>query len=85
MLQNEYKWFLDNYADLYKQYGASFLAIKNKTVLGVYHSYAEGVKKLFRMKKQAPSLFKNATAMNRLTQIIFHQYALVEHDVLNTR
>jgi hypothetical protein len=45
MLQNEYKWFLDNYADLYKQYGASFLAIKNKTVLGVYHSYAEGVKK----------------------------------------
>lgn len=39
MLQNEYKWFLDNYVDLYKQYGASFLAIKNKTVLGVYHSY----------------------------------------------
>ena len=51
MLQNEYKWFLDNYADLYKQYGASFLAIKNKTVLGVYHSYAEGVKKTLQSEE----------------------------------
>ena len=40
----DYQWFLDNYTDLYTQYGESFLAIKNKTIIGVYSSYAEGVK-----------------------------------------
>lgn len=45
MLENEFQWFLENYDKLYKQYGVSFLAIKNKSVLGVYQSYAEGVKK----------------------------------------
>lgn len=45
MLENEFQWFLENYDELYKQHGVSFLAIKNKSVLGVYQSYAEGVKK----------------------------------------
>jgi len=41
---SDYEWFLDNYLDLFREYGASYLVIKNKTVLGAYKSYAEGVK-----------------------------------------
>ena len=55
MLENEYKWFLENYDDLFKQYGTACLAIKNRTVLGVYKSYAEGVKET--LKKEAPGTF----------------------------
>jgi hypothetical protein len=51
MLKDEYKWFLDNYADLFKKYGDSFLAIKGKTVLGSYRSYAEGVRKTSEKEK----------------------------------
>ena len=40
----DYKWFLENLQNLYKQYGDAYIAIKNKTVLGSYSSYAEGVK-----------------------------------------
>ena len=45
MLEKEYQWFLENYNALFNQYGHAFLAIKNGAVLGVYQSYAEGVKK----------------------------------------
>lgn len=51
MLKDEYKWFLDNYADLFKKYGDSFLAIKGKAVLGSYRSYAEGVRKTSEKEK----------------------------------
>lgn len=55
MLENEYQWFLENYNDLFKQYGIAFLAIKNKSVLGVYQSYAEGVKKT--LQSEEPGTF----------------------------
>jgi hypothetical protein len=41
--ETDYKWFLENYKMLYEQYGVSYLAIKNKTVLGSYSSYAEAL------------------------------------------
>ena len=40
----DYHWFIDNYNDLYKKYGKSFLAIKDKNVIGAFSSYAEGIK-----------------------------------------
>jgi hypothetical protein len=55
MLENEYQWFLENYNELFKQYGTSFLALKNKSVLGVYQSYAEGVKKT--LQNEEPGTF----------------------------
>ena len=43
MQEADYNWFLENYDELYKQYGDTYLAIKGKAVLGSYRSYAEGV------------------------------------------
>lgn len=45
VLKEDFIWFVDNYQKLYSKYGNSFLAIKDKTVLGSYDSYAEGVHK----------------------------------------
>lgn len=42
--ESDYKWFLENYKRLFEQYGESYLAIKNQTVLGVYSSYAEALR-----------------------------------------
>ena len=41
--EKDYEWFLDNFLDLYNRYGQSFLAIKNKTVIGVYTSFHEAI------------------------------------------
>lgn len=45
MQEKDFKWFLDNYNELFKQYGNSFLAIKKGQVLGKYDSYAEAVRR----------------------------------------
>ena len=39
----DYEWFLENYDRLFAEYGDAYLAIKNKSVLGRYDSYAEAV------------------------------------------
>ena len=39
----DYQWFLENYQQLYEKYGVAYLVIKNRTVLGVYSSYAEAL------------------------------------------
>ena len=42
-MNEDYKWFEENYLELSKTYGDSFLVIKNKRVIGVYDSYGSGV------------------------------------------
>ncbi len=41
--QQDYDWFLQNYEELFNEYGVSYLAIKKRKVLGKYNSYAEAV------------------------------------------
>lgn len=43
MQASDFQWFLEHYSDLHDKYGDSYLAIKNKTVLGSYSSYADAV------------------------------------------
>ena len=44
MQTNDYKWFLENYNAIYEKYGVSYVVIKNKTILGTFETYAEGVR-----------------------------------------
>lgn len=39
----DYQWFLENYDSLFKEFGESYLAIKNGVVLGSFSSYADAV------------------------------------------
>lgn len=43
MQEQDFNWFLNNYDDLFKKYGVSFLAIKEEKVIGKYDSYTEAV------------------------------------------
>ena len=51
MQESDYNWFLENYSDLFKEYGKTYLAIKSKKVIGAYSSYAEGVRKTMQKEK----------------------------------
>jgi len=42
--QADFDWYVENLLDLYFKYGPKHVAIKNKTVLGVYDSFADAVK-----------------------------------------
>ena len=48
MQKLDFKWFLDNYKNLFEQYGISYLAIKNQKVIGSFKSFAEGVEKTLK-------------------------------------
>lgn len=39
----DFEWFLENYDGFYKKYGDSYIAIKDKKVLGVYDNLLDGV------------------------------------------
>ena len=51
MQEKDYKWFLDNYDNLFEEYGHKYLAIKNQTVLGAYSSYADAVRTTARTEE----------------------------------
>lgn len=40
---SDFQWFVKNHKPLYEIYGEAYLAIKNKLVIGVYKSFAEGI------------------------------------------
>lgn len=39
----DFNYFLKNYDKIYKQYGHTFVVIKNKNVIGVYNNVAEAL------------------------------------------
>ena len=39
----DFQWFKDNYEEISRQYGTSYVAIKDKKILGAYPTYADGV------------------------------------------
>ena len=44
MQDKDYKWFIENYDDIFKKYGLSYVAIKDTTILGAFNTYAEAVR-----------------------------------------
>lgn len=55
MQEKDFGWFVENLDELYKRYGSVYVAIKNKTVLGTYPSYADGVRET--LKTERPGTF----------------------------
>ncbi len=47
----DFAWFKEHYTEFQNKYGASFIAIKNKKILGVYSSYGEGVRETSKKEK----------------------------------
>lgn len=45
MRDDDFKWFIDNYDSLFKKYGHKFIAIKDKTILGVYDDVVTAIDK----------------------------------------
>ena len=43
MQMDDFKWFVSNCQQLFEQYGLCYLAIHNKSVVGVFNSVKEAV------------------------------------------
>ncbi len=43
MQKDDFKWYTENFDELYKKYGKAFVVISGKKVIGNYPTEAEGV------------------------------------------
>ena len=43
MMMKDFNWFLNNYQNLFKEYGHQFLVIKDKKVLGHYDNVRQAI------------------------------------------
>jgi hypothetical protein len=39
----DFEWFLENYSELFKQYGEAYLVIKDEEVIGVYNDFNNAI------------------------------------------
>lgn len=42
-MREDYEWYKENLNQLYKEFGASILAIKNKRVIGTYDNFKKAL------------------------------------------
>ena len=50
-MSEDFAWFKENYPEFQNKYGHSFIAIKNKRILGVYNTYGEGVRETMKTEE----------------------------------
>lgn len=43
MQDSDYEWFKKHCFEFFNEFGEKYIAIKNKTILGIYDTYADGV------------------------------------------
>lgn len=61
MQDNDYRWFLANYHEIYRKYGTSFVVIKDKTILGSYPTYAAGLSATVATEKVGSFIIQKCT------------------------
>lgn len=51
MLEQEFKYYLDNQTELVEKYNNKFIAIKNQKVIGAYNSHGEALEQTSKAEK----------------------------------
>lgn len=74
---NDFNWFVANKERLYKEYGDSYVAIKNRTVIGVYSSYSDGVNEVSKTEELGTFIVQHCTADE--SGYIVHLYSYFEN------
>ena len=54
----DYDFFINNLAELYKEYGHRFLVIKNEKVVGVYNSFDDALTETLKTEKPGSFLIQ---------------------------
>lgn len=44
----DFEWFVEHYDELYEKYGVSYIAIRDKIILGVYKTIQDGLNDLLK-------------------------------------
>lgn len=40
---DDFKWFIEHYDDFFQKYGCCYIAIQNKTILGIYNNRTQAI------------------------------------------
>lgn len=77
MLENEFKYYLDNQDELVKKYNNKFIVIKNQTVIGVYESHSDAYNKTVLSEKLGTFLIQHCLPGKDSHSITFHSQVII--------
>ena len=66
----DFKWFRDNIKELFKNYGYSYVVIKNKRVLGSYNTMIEGFNEMIKNGEKLGTFIIQRCAPNNEENIL---------------
>ena len=66
----DFKWFRDNIEKLFNDYGYSYLAIKNKRVLGSYNTLIEGYNDMVKKNEKVGTFIIQKCAPNNAENLL---------------
>ena len=64
-MEKDFAWFKEHYEALQAEYGDSFLAIKDQCVIGVFNSYADGVREIAQREKIGTFIIQECSSQRK--------------------
>lgn len=77
MLENEFKYYLDNQEELVRQYSGKFLVIKAQKVIGVYGSQLEAYNEATKENELGTFLIQHCLPGVESTTHTFHSRVII--------
>ena len=55
---DDFRWFVENYSNIYEQYGECYVAVRNNKVIGVFGSFGEACCEMDKVSKSTDQIIQ---------------------------
>lgn len=77
MLEQEFKYYIDNQASLVKKYPGKFLVIKGQSIIGVYDSHGEAYDNAIKREQLGTFLIQHCNPGTESYSQTFHSQVII--------
>lgn len=77
MLEKEFKYYLDNQAELVKNYSGKFIVIKDQQVIGAYSSHGQAYETTITTEKLGTFLIQHCIPGKESYSQTFHSQVII--------
>lgn len=55
---DDFCWFVENYDNIYKQYGECYVAVRNKEIIGVFSNFGDACHEMDKVSKSTDQIIQ---------------------------
>lgn len=56
---DDFRWFVENYSNIYEQYGECYVAVRNNEVIGAFNSFGEACREMDKIGKSTDQIIQH--------------------------